>query len=129
MSKVFPISIGRSARSLAPTPEQQARRRHRACISWPPRCDPRPPDDGLQPFTNRRLKINGMPHEIALWIPGPHPPEAQWWEEISMWWVLRPVVMVAPPQLDSPAANSLPDGTCDPIDGWTWIEQSECSAY
>jgi len=126
VSKIFPIAIGRSARALAPTPDQQVRRRHRDCLSWPPRCDPGPPADY---FTRRLLRIDGVPHELVLWIPGPHPPEAKWWEEISMWWVLRPVIPIAPPQSPDPAVNQVQDVPGDLIDGWTWVNQPDCSAY
>ena len=43
------------------------------------------------PFATRGFDLPSGPHELACWLPGPHPRHAVWWEELSVWCALRPV--------------------------------------
>jgi hypothetical protein len=70
--------------------------RHRLGLWCPPTCGPESTQLSLQePFTRRLVQLNGTAHEVALWVPGPRPVASHWWEEISMWWVLRPVLILS----------------------------------
>jgi len=44
----------------------------------------------VQPFSRLRYqRADGEPMEILVWLPGPHPEDAAWWEDLSVWVVVR----------------------------------------
>lgn len=71
------IAIGRDA-------QVRARARHRLGVWRPPVCQP------VQPFARLRYQSEGSgPREIAVWLPGPHPEDAAWWEDLGLWVVVQ----------------------------------------
>jgi hypothetical protein len=48
------------------------------------------------PFATRRFELAGVPHELACWLDGPHPQGCAWWEDLSVWVVLRRVPVARP---------------------------------
>lgn len=74
------VPIGREARSRAP----------QLGIFRPAGSEPGP---APPPFSRQLLRLDGVPHELAVWLPGPHPASAHWWEDLSVWYDLRPAVV------------------------------------
>ena len=69
------IPIGRDAQVCAA--------RHTLGIWRPPVCQP------VQPFARLRYQSEGSgPREIVAWLPGPHPEDATWWEDLGLWVVV-----------------------------------------
>ena len=62
----------------------RSRARHRLGIWRPSLAQP------VQPFARLRYQPEGDgPREIAVWLPGPHPDDAAWWEDLGLWIVDR----------------------------------------
>jgi hypothetical protein len=45
----------------------------------------------VQPFARLRYQREGggEPVEIVTWLPGPHPDDAAWWEDLGLWVVVQ----------------------------------------
>ena len=60
--------------------------RHRLGIWRPSLAQP------TQPFARLRYEPEGSdPLEIVVYLPGPHPEAAAWWEDLGLWVVLQAV--------------------------------------
>ena len=59
----------------------RARAQHRLGVWRPPVCQP------VQPFARicYQRESGGEPVEIVTWLPGPHPEDAAWWEDLGLW--------------------------------------------
>jgi hypothetical protein len=43
----------------------------------------------MQPFARLRYQRAGSsPLEVIVWLPGPHPEDAAWWEDLGLWIVV-----------------------------------------
>jgi hypothetical protein len=62
----------------------RARAQHRLGLWRPSVCRP------VVPFSRFRYhRDDGEPMEIVVWLPGPHPEDAAWWEDLSVWVAVR----------------------------------------
>ena len=63
----------------------RARARHTLGLWRPAVCRP------VRPFARIRYQREGggEPVEIVTWLPGPHPENAAWWEDLGLWVVIR----------------------------------------
>lgn len=58
--------------------------RHRLGIWRPSVCEP------MTPFARLRYQPDGAdPLELVVYLPGPHPQAAAWWEELGLWVVVQ----------------------------------------
>jgi hypothetical protein len=48
-------------------------------------------DQGPPPFAVQEFDLPSGRHELAAWLPGPHPHGAAWWKTMSVWVLLRKV--------------------------------------
>ncbi len=37
------------------------------------------------PVVYQQIEVDGVPHRFCVWLPGPHPRDATWCEELSAW--------------------------------------------
>lgn len=37
------------------------------------------------PIVQQRIEVENKPHWFCVWLPGPHPKDAAWCEELSAW--------------------------------------------
>jgi hypothetical protein len=70
------VPIGHEAQVRA-----RAGAQHRLGVWRPPVCRP------ARPFARIRYQreTGGEPVEIVTWLPGPHPEDAAWWEDLGLW--------------------------------------------
>ncbi|MGZ3353269.1 MAG: hypothetical protein ACXVBB_04990 [Isosphaeraceae bacterium] len=62
--------------------------RHTLGIWRPSVCPP------MQPFARLRYQPEGgEPLEIVVWLPGPHPETAAWWQDLGLWIVVQTAKM------------------------------------
>jgi len=58
--------------------------RHTLGIWRPAVCEP------VKPFARLRYqREGGEPLEILVWLPGPYPLDAAWWEDLGLWVAVR----------------------------------------
>jgi hypothetical protein len=73
------VPIGHEVQARA-----RAGARHTLGLWRPSVCRP------ARPFARLRYQPEGSgPREIAVWLPGPHPEAAAWWEDLGLWVVVR----------------------------------------
>ena len=71
------IAIGRDA-------QVRAHARHRLGVWRPSVCRP------ARPFARLRYQSEGGdPCEVVVYLPGPHPEDAAWWEDLGLWIVVH----------------------------------------
>jgi hypothetical protein len=96
MSELSLPRIGRTARGQDATPWPVDQSLKLARDLWAechfvldPQCRTRAAVDPVAPAHRRRFQLPSGPHELVCWLPGPHPRYAVWWEELSLWVLLR----------------------------------------
>jgi len=58
--------------------------RHTLGVWRTPVCQP------VKPFARLRYQRDGGdPLEILVWLPGPHPVDAAWWQDLGLWVAVR----------------------------------------
>lgn len=76
-AREFYIPIGHDAHARAGA-------RHTLGIWRPSVCQP------MQPFARLRYqREGGDPLEVVVWLPGPHPEDAAWWEDLGLWVIVE----------------------------------------